>query len=82
MGASSVIGCGGTAICRCRLRRIKNAFKSSTRTKPPTIPPAIAPTGSSVREWSLVGNVIAGVVGAGVVVAGVFVLWISREAKI
>ena len=63
--------CGGTTICRCRLRlrRIRNVVMSSTKTKPPTTPPEIAPTGELLCKWSLFTSVVTGFVVAGFVVA-------------
>ena len=39
---------------------MKNIAMNSTRTRPPTVPPAIAPTGSSLCEESLGGNFVGG----------------------
>ena len=79
-----MVDCGGTSICRCRLRlrRIKTVVMSSTRTKPPKTPPEIAPTGgplwssftSFVAGFVLAGFVAVGVVSVGVVSVGVVVI--------
>ena len=51
--------CGGSATMRCDLLRRKNAIMTSTRTKPPTIAPEMAPAIAPLFfEWLPVGGAV------------------------